>query len=61
MKCDRCGEGEVADIFPTAYDGDGNPLGEEALCEKCIFCDWEEEMLAIFEELDEDDLLYRYA
>lgn len=49
MKCDRC-VNEAIDIFPGGYDDEGNPVDEEALCELCIFDDWEEEMLEVLED-----------
>jgi len=52
--CDRCGKQEAIDIFPTGYDGEGNPIDEEALCQDCIY--WEEAEKMLEEHLTEECL-----
>jgi len=40
--CDRCDKSAV-DIFPSDYDGEGNPIDEEALCWNCFADDIHEQ------------------
>ena len=54
--CDRCGE-PAFDIFPSAYDGEGNPIDEEALCWSCFADDIREQNQAEDAEEDESSLM----